>query len=75
MRAARTLTEVKGGYHSGHPWYYLLGNPVLTLKKIRDDAKASSYRGYRADDILAASRKPEPKRSETIGKIHKEIEA
>lgn len=75
MIVARTMEEIKGGYHSGHPWYYLLGNRVLTPKQIRDDAKASSYRGYRADDIRAAIRKPEPQRSEFIRKIRMEVMA
>lgn len=61
-----------GGYNAGHPWYYLLGGKVLTPKEIRESVIASSYRGYRADDIRAIANKPEPQRSEAIRKIRME---
>lgn len=57
------------GYHAGHPWYYLLGGTVPTLKQIRVYARASDYRGYLAADIDAAHAREEPKRSAALRKI------
>ncbi|MEO9827647.1 MAG: hypothetical protein ABJF50_24895 [Paracoccaceae bacterium] len=50
-------------YGAGHPWYYLLGGTVPTLKEIREEAHASGYKGYLAADIEAIGRKQEPQRS------------
>lgn len=61
------------GYHSGHPWYYLLGGKVLTPKEIRDCVAAGTYRGYRADDIRTLAKKPEPQRSTAIRKIRAQV--
>jgi hypothetical protein len=50
-------------YHSygyGHPWYYLLGGPVLSPRTILEGAKASDYRGYNRDEIAMADTKAEP---------------
>jgi len=58
-----------GGYDAGHPWYYLLGNPVLSLKQIRNKAIAGAYRGYMSDDIHLAARKAEPQRSIALRKF------
>ena len=61
------------GYNSGHPWYYLLGGKRLTLKEIRQDVRASGYRGYLERDIDAADRLPEPKRSDALRAIRKRV--
>lgn len=62
------------GYSAGHPWYYLLGGTVPTLKEIRDEAIASGYKGYLAADIEAIGRKQEPQRSAAIKAIRQKLE-
>ncbi len=62
-----------GGYNAGHPWYYLLGGVVPTLKQIRNEAVGSFYRGYMAGDIDAAAKRAEPNRSEVLRKIKAKI--
>jgi len=62
-----------GGYHTGHPWYYLLGGMVPTLKQIRNEAIGSGYRGYMAEDIDTGANKAEPKRSEALRKIKAKV--
>ena len=42
-------------YSSGHPWYYVLGGKVLSIKDIYNEANSSEYRGYRAEEIKKAS--------------------
>ncbi|NVD26780.1 hypothetical protein HUO14_02530 [Parasphingorhabdus flavimaris] len=54
------------GYGAGHPWYYVLGGKRLSLKEIQLSAKASGYRGYRADEIEKADQMNEPRRSESL---------
>lgn len=44
-------------YSAGHPWYYVLGGPVLSPKQIAVNTKASGYKGCQADDIQKASDK------------------
>ncbi len=61
--------DIIGGYGTGHCWYYLLGNPVPSLKQILSEANASEYRGYNEEEILAAARKPEPQRSATLRRL------
>ena len=45
----------KLAYSSGHPWYYVLGGKVPSIKKIWEEAKASGYKGYLREDIANAS--------------------
>jgi hypothetical protein len=66
-------TQAVGGYCSGHSWYYLLGNPILTPKQIMQAAKASNYRGYRREEIETAAAKPEPQRSEALRTIRQQL--
>ena len=61
------------GYNASHPWYYLLGGAVPTLKQIRSCAEVKSYRGYLANEIDAAHAKQEPKRSAALRKIKAEV--
>lgn len=60
-------------YNSGHPWYYLLGGPILLLKDIQSAARQSKYRGYRRDDIRAADNKTEPARTAALRAIQSEV--
>ena len=69
----RNNVKIIGVYDAGHPWYYLLGNPALSLKQIRDNAIASAYRGYMSDDIYAAAKKAEPHRSTALSKFRNAI--
>lgn len=62
-----------GGYHAGHPWYYLHGGRVPTFKQIRNEAVGSGYRGYMAEDIDTAAKRAEPKRSEALRKIRAKV--
>lgn len=62
-----------GAYNFGHPWCYLLGNSVLTPKQIQQSVRSSSYRGYRQDEVLAASNRCEPKRSQLLREIRQQI--
>lgn len=60
-------------YNTGHPWYYHLGGPVLSLKAIREAARYSRYKGYRKDDIAKADKKPEPQRSHALRTIRAQV--
>ncbi len=62
-----------GGYSAGHPWYYLLGGKRPTLKQISAYAERFEKRGYRVEEIDAAHRLPEPKRTAALSKIRAEI--
>lgn len=61
------------GHSCGHPWYYLLGGPVLTVKQIKAKAEASEYRGYLENEIRALDMRPEPKRSELLRQFQEEF--
>lgn len=61
------------GYGAGHPWFYFLGGPVLTPKEIRAEVKYTGYRGYLAEDICIADRKPEPHRSKALRELRAEV--
>ena len=54
------------GYSAGHPWYYLLGGAVPSIKAIRTCAMSGGYAGCAARLIQEADAKPEPKRSEAL---------
>ena len=71
--ATKSEGKSVGGYNAGHPWYYLLGNPVLLPSQIRAMAYASQYRGYYHDEIMAASNRPEPKRSQLLRDIRRQV--
>lgn len=60
-------------YTPGHPWFYVLGGPVQSLKAIRRSVELSGYRGYR-DEIERAARKAEPKRSAALAALRAKIE-
>ena len=60
------------GYNAGHPWYYLLGGRVPTPKQIRAYVQSRDYQGYLADEIIAASKKCKPQRSESLRAIRSE---
>lgn len=68
-------TSGTGGnpYRPGHPWYYLLGGPVLKPSAIREAASRSIYHGYRAADIDKVDAMQEPKRSAALRAIREEV--
>lgn len=66
------MSEFKG-YSPGHPWFYVLGGPVLPLKTIRAQLQSSGYTGYR-DQIEKAAKKPEPKRSAELTRLQDEVQ-
>lgn len=70
-----TASPTHCGYGPGHPWYYLLGGPLLSPKQIRDAAQHSGYGGYRHDEIAAADRKPEPVRSAALRNLRDDVKA
>jgi hypothetical protein len=45
----------ENSYKTGHPWYYVLGGKVLTLKEIWQEADTASYRGYLESEIDKAA--------------------
>jgi len=75
MKQTETLKEELecGGYCAGHPWYYLLGGKRPTLKQISAYAERFEKRGYRAEEIDAVHRLPEPKRTAALSKTRAEI--
>lgn len=62
-----------GGYHAGHPWYYLLGGDIPKPKQILNLVRMGDYRGYAEADINAADNKSEPKRSAELRKFQKKF--
>ncbi len=62
-----------GGYSAGHPWYYVRGGTVPTLKQIRGYASKFEKRGYMADEVETAHRLPEPRRGATLAKIRAQV--
>lgn len=61
------------GYTEGHPWYYRLGGPVPRPSQIREDARASGYRGWRERYILQMAALPEPQRSIQLRNLREEV--
>ncbi len=41
-------------YSSGHPWYYVLGGHIPSIKEIRLEVRATAYKGYLAGEISKA---------------------
>jgi hypothetical protein len=60
-------------YNTGHPWYYLLGGRILTLKQIREATRYNQYQGYLRDDIAAVDRLPEPRRSAKLRSLRVKV--
>lgn len=54
------------GYSAGHPWYYLLGGDIPSIKSIRTCAILGKYPGCSARLIRKADAKAEPKRTEAL---------
>lgn len=62
-----------GGYSAGHPWYYVRGGSVPTLRQIRAYAVRFEKRGYMAEEIEAAHKLPEPRRGAALDKIRAQV--
>ena len=58
-------------YDSGHPWYYLLGGPVLKPRDILHSTITRGYRGWMETEIVAADNKAEPERSSILRLMRK----
>jgi len=58
-------------YSSGHPWYYVLGGPILMPSDIRKKVKMKGYAGYLESDIEKAANRSEPQRSQELAEIKK----
>lgn len=69
------MTITVHGYRPTHPWYYLLGGPILKPRAIKALVLTSGYQGYRADDIRQADRLPEPQRMRKLGQVTDEVKA
>lgn len=54
------------GYSAGHPWYYLLGGDIPSIKVIRACAILGKYPGCSARLIHEADAMAEPKRTEAL---------
>nr|WP_321440390.1 hypothetical protein [uncultured Hyphomonas sp.] len=61
------------GYTAGHPWFYVLGGPVLPPKAIMAEVAISKYRGWMRHDIEKADALAEPKRSAELRKFREKI--
>ena len=61
------------GYCPGHPWYYVRGGKILSLKQIRFEAEQADYRGYMPDRLDEIDGKPEPQRSESLRQLRAKI--
>ena len=68
------MQENNTGYDPGHPWYYVRGGDIPTLKSIWQEVEDSGYKSYRKEDIKKAGDKQEPKRSELLRAMRKEAE-
>lgn len=54
------------GYDAGHPWYYLLGGDIPSIKAIRACSILGEYPGCSVGLIREADSKAEPKRTEVL---------
>lgn len=61
--------SLRSGYSAGHPWCYVLGGDIPSLKQIRAYTLERGCRGYLAEEIDQAHMKSEPKRSQSLSKI------
>lgn len=60
-------------YPPSHPWYYLLGAPVLPPKAILFQVRFAGYRGYRYEEIERAANLAEPVRTRQLERLHSEF--
>lgn len=67
------MTLTHQGYNLGHPWYYLLGGPIPTVKTIQANVIAGDYAGYLARTISEVDRKAEPQRSTKLDALRAQI--
>ncbi|APG63128.1 hypothetical protein LPB140_10405 [Sphingorhabdus lutea] len=56
-------------YGASHPWYYVLGGPVLSPRTILEMTRGSQYRGYKREYIQKADNRAEPMRSEELRQL------
>ncbi|NHK29680.1 hypothetical protein FF098_017370 [Parvularcula flava] len=68
-----SLPPNETGYCPGHPWYYVRGGKVLSLKQIRFEAEQNNYRGYMPDRLDEIDTKPEPKRSHSLRQLREKV--
>ncbi|NHK26291.1 hypothetical protein FF098_000045 [Parvularcula flava] len=68
-----SLPPNETGYCPSHPWYYVLGGKVLSLKQIRFEAEHNNYRGYMPDRLDEIDAKSEPKRSQSLRQLRSKI--
>jgi len=68
-----SLPPNETGYCPGHPWYYVLGGKVLSLKQIRFEAEQDNYRGYMPNRLDEIDSKPEPNRSQSLRQLRSKI--
>lgn len=59
-------------YSPGHPWYYVLGGPVVPLSVIAVTVRQRGYQGY-LTTIDKADSKSEPDRSGELRQIKAEV--
>ena len=73
MSAPNEQLERARAYGAGHPWYYLLGGPVLGPASIRRSVLERGYRGYLGDEIDTVDKKPDPQRSEALRCLKQQV--
>ncbi|MDA9967468.1 hypothetical protein N9D70_02690 [bacterium] len=67
------MTLTHQGYDAGHPWYYLLGGAIPTVKTIQASVIAGDYAGYLAHTISEIDRKAEPQRLSKLDALRAQI--
>lgn len=62
-----------GDYKVSHFWYYVLGGRPLYPSEIREEVRASNYRGYLRHDIAKLDKKADPARSEALRRLREDV--
>jgi hypothetical protein len=63
-------------YSTGHPWYYVLGGKILSLKEIWQEVDTATYKGYLEAEIDKASgntRKLQEMKTKAIVRVKEDI--
>jgi len=63
------------GYNAGHPWFYVLGGKIPSIKAIRAAVQESAYQGYLAGEIFEKNGLAEPRRSKMLQSLRGKVMA
>lgn len=73
MAVHTTSSTPLAGYEPNHPWYYRLGGTIPNANQIFADIKQSGYEGYMSDRLYQYNGYVEPKRSQKLHQIKKQV--